>query len=118
MGRRIQRLNHDSAVRISNDARLQRQVGGDDRQRHLGFAVAASLIGIVTSYVTFDAMGFRQVAGLTFLFLGLAGAMWHLARDGREQRLAAGLPPLPKGRPRLAKPLQGRDSEATHPVRG
>jgi len=94
------------------------RMGGEDRQRHLGFAVAASLIGIVTSYVTFDAMGFRQVAGLTFLFLGLAGAVWHLARESREERLAAGLPPLPRGRPRLAQPLEGGDRKTTQPVHG
>lgn len=57
--------------------------GGSAEQRHLGVAISASLIGIVTSYLTFDAMGFRQVAGLTFLFVGLAGAVWHLARDGQ-----------------------------------
>lgn len=48
-------------------------------QRHLGLAVAASLIGIVTSYATFDALSFRQVAGLTFLYVGLGGAVWRLS---------------------------------------
>lgn len=59
------------------------RMGGSAEQRHLGVAVSASLIGIVSSYATFDAMGFRQVAGLTFLFIGLAGAVWHLARGSR-----------------------------------
>lgn len=54
--------------------------GRDDQERHAGLAVTASLAGIVTSYITFDALGFRQVAGLTFLFLGLAGALWGLTR--------------------------------------
>lgn len=65
------------------------RMGGDAQQRHLGFAVAGSLVGIVTSYFTFDAMGFRQVAGLTFLFIGLAGAIWHLSRDSQDARLGA-----------------------------
>ena len=59
-----------------------RRLGGTQQQRHLGLAVAASLIGIVTSYFTFDALGFRQVAGLTFLLTGLGGAVWYLTRDG------------------------------------
>lgn len=59
------------------------RIGGSAEQRHLGVAVSASLIGIVSSYATFDAMGFRQVAGLTFLFIGLAGAVWYLARESR-----------------------------------
>lgn len=58
-----------------------RRAGGTDQQRHLGLAVTASLLGIVVSYFTFDAMGFRQVAGATFLLIGLAGAVWYLARD-------------------------------------
>jgi len=49
--------------------------------QHLGLAIAASLLGIITSYVTFDAMSFRQVAGLTFLLIGLTGSVWHLSRE-------------------------------------
>lgn len=60
------------------------RTGGSFQQRHLGFAIAASLIGIITSYITFDAMGFRQVAGLTFLFLGLGGTVWRLSQGSRE----------------------------------
>ena len=52
-----------------------------ERHRHIGLAVTASLFGIVISYVTFDAFGFRQVAGMTFLLLGLAGAVWNLTKD-------------------------------------
>lgn len=46
---------------------------------HLGLAFAAGLIGLSLSYATFDALGFRQAAGMTFLLLGLAGASWRLA---------------------------------------
>lgn len=58
-----------------------RRVTADPTHRHLALAVSASLAGIVTSFVTFDALGFRQVAGLTFLFLGFSGAVWRLARS-------------------------------------
>lgn len=54
--------------------------GGTPRQAHLGMAASASTLGIITSYVTFDALSFRQVAGLTFLYLGLCGAVWQLSR--------------------------------------
>lgn len=94
------------------------RMAGDAQQRHLGFAVAAGLIGVVTSYVTFDAMGFRQVAGLTFLLLGMAGAVWHLARDSEQARLAAGLPRPPKHRQRSAKPLDEVGRAVPQPVRG
>lgn len=57
-----------------------RRLGLDRQKQHLGLAVSASLAGIVTSFVTFDALSFRQVAGLTFLLMGLAGAVHHLAR--------------------------------------
>lgn len=52
---------------------------GTAEQKHLGLAVAASLLGIVASYFTFDAFGFRQVAGLTFFYIGLCGAVWWLS---------------------------------------
>lgn len=53
--------------------------GMSSERAHLGVAVSASLAAIITSYATFDAWGFRHVAGLSFLFIGLAGAVWHLA---------------------------------------
>ncbi len=52
----------------------------DPRSNHLPLAVAASLAGVLTAFFTFDALSFRIVAGLTFLLVGLAGAIWHLAR--------------------------------------
>lgn len=53
----------------------------DDRARDLALAVAAGLFGILASYVTFDALSFRLVAGITFLLAGLAGGVWHVTRD-------------------------------------
>ena len=57
-----------------------RRLGLDQDKQQLGIAVSASLAGIVTSFITFDALSFRQVAGFTFLLMGLAGAVHHLAR--------------------------------------
>lgn len=54
--------------------------GGLPEQKRLGFAVAAALVSIFASFFTFDALGFRQVAGLTFFYLGLSGAIWWLVR--------------------------------------
>ena len=86
------------------------RTGGSAQQRHLGLAVAAALIGITTSYVTFDAMGFRQVAGLTFLMLGLAGAVWHISQDSRDAGLAVLPVPTPaQPRRRLAEAFQRGD---------
>ncbi|WP_185975646.1 O-antigen ligase family protein [Tessaracoccus rhinocerotis] len=47
----------------------------DEVQRNAGLSISASLVGISMSFVTFDALGFRQVAGLTFLLIGLGGAI-------------------------------------------
>jgi polysaccharide biosynthesis protein PslJ len=56
----------------------------DQRRRHLGLSLAASILGMSLSYVTFDTLGFAQAAGLSFLFVGMAGAAWRLAREERE----------------------------------
>ena len=55
-----------------------RRRGADPRSSHLGLAIAAGLTGITLSYLTFDTLGFRQAAGVTFLLLGMAGAAWKL----------------------------------------
>lgn len=70
---------------------------GTSRQRHLGLAVSASLTGIVASYLTFDSLGFRHVAGLTFLYLGLSGAIWFLSTSDRAKAATE-----PKSRPGIA----------------
>ena len=46
----------------------------------LGRALAASMFVVITSFITFDALGFRMVAGLLFVVLGLIGAAWRIAR--------------------------------------
>ncbi|NLH69445.1 MAG: O-antigen ligase family protein [Brooklawnia sp.] len=50
----------------------------DQRSRHLGLAVVAATAGLLSAYVTFDAISFRMAAGMTFLLLGMAGAIWNL----------------------------------------
>lgn len=54
---------------------------GDGLVGNAGLSVTASLAGILTSYLTFDALGFRQVAGLTFLLVGLSAAVRNLSRS-------------------------------------
>jgi hypothetical protein len=60
---------------------LSRRFTHDDRQRHLGLALSAGIAGICLSYLTFDTLGFAQAAGLTFLFVGMAGAALRLSRE-------------------------------------
>jgi polysaccharide biosynthesis protein PslJ len=59
---------------------MSRSRATDPRASHLALAIAAGLSGLLTSYVTFDAISFLMVSGVTFLFVGLAGATWNLAR--------------------------------------
>ena len=77
------------------------------QKQQLGFAVSASLLGIVTSYVTFDALGFRQVAGLTFLFMGMAGAIHHLTRVSATASPAS-RPAAATGSAATRRPARGR----------
>lgn len=51
----------------------------DSASRDVSLAVAASVAGVLVSFVTFDALGFPMAAGLTMLLVGLSGACWRLA---------------------------------------
>jgi polysaccharide biosynthesis protein PslJ len=53
----------------------------------LGRALAASVLVIITSFITFDALAFRMVAGLLFVLLGLIGAAWRVARVESTRRI-------------------------------
>jgi O-antigen ligase len=46
----------------------------------LGRALAASMFVVITSFITFDALAFRMVAGMLFVLLGIIGAAWRIAR--------------------------------------
>lgn len=74
---------------VATAATLARQVfwhGPDEETRHLGAALAASIVGGFFGFLTFDALGFPTFAGLMFLLIGLAGATWRMtvAAGGRH----------------------------------
>jgi hypothetical protein len=60
-------------------ARGARRRARDERARHLSLALSAAIAGVVTSYFTFDALGYPMTAGITFLLAGMAGAAWRTA---------------------------------------
>lgn len=50
-----------------------------EERRHLGLALSAGILAMVTTYATFDAWGFAKAGAITFLLLGLAGATRRLS---------------------------------------
>ncbi|HET6953714.1 MAG TPA: O-antigen ligase family protein [Acidimicrobiales bacterium] len=56
------------------------RLAGLTKLGELGRALAASMFVVITSFITFDALAFRMVAGLLFVLLGLIGAAWRIAR--------------------------------------
>lgn len=50
----------------------------DESSRHLGAALAASIVGGFAGFFTFDALGFPVFTGVFFVIMGLAGALWRL----------------------------------------
>ncbi len=56
------------------------RLAGLTKLGELGRALAASMFVVITSFITFDALGFRMVAGTLFVLLGLTGAAWRIAR--------------------------------------
>ncbi len=74
-------------VLIGTGATVARQVfwhGRDEETRHLGAALAASIVGGFCGFYTFDAFAFPVFAGYTFLILGLSRRA--LAARGRSSR--------------------------------
>ncbi|MBC2931415.1 O-antigen ligase family protein [Nocardioides sp. zg-1228] len=67
-------------------ARAARSRAPDERSRHLGLCLSASLLGLFVALGTFDALVFSMTAGALFLLLGLSAAAWRLSR---QQRTAA-----------------------------
>ena len=51
--------------------------------RHQALALAGALLGVVSSYLTFDAWGFPMVAGMTFLLVGMIGGAYRVDRSSR-----------------------------------
>lgn len=74
----------------------------DADTRHLAQAIAASIVVSGVSLMTFSAFFYRIFMGVTFLFFGLAGALWRLeARPIWADRLAL----------RRSQPVRGNGSD-------
>ncbi|MCD9196885.1 O-antigen ligase family protein [Aeromicrobium wangtongii] len=63
-------------------ARAVRIHADDARTREIGQSLLAGIAGGACGFALFDGFSFPMAAGLFFLFLGLAGATWRLARTG------------------------------------
>ena len=61
-------------------ARSARRSAPEPSRKNLALSISAGLAGVVVSYFTFDAWGFPMAAGLTFLLIGMSGAVWQAAR--------------------------------------
>lgn len=59
---------------------------------HLAQALLASVVVAAVGLAAFGFFSFKMVGGVTFLLLGVAGALWRLEREGPLVRRA--LPPL------------------------
>lgn len=74
----------------------------DPSTKHLGWAIAASLLGLAVCTYTFDAFFYRQFTGVLFLLIGAAGALWRLQRASSADPVligsASGRTALPSGR--------------------
>jgi O-antigen ligase len=51
--------------------------------KSIAHALFTSVAVALVTFVTFDALGFRMCAGVTFLLLGCCGAHWRLRRAGQ-----------------------------------
>lgn len=74
-----------------------RKRGTDPASRQLPQAVLASLAAIAVTFAFFDGLSFAMSANMIFFMLGIAGALWRLARtrepSGVDPGLATGPPP-------------------------
>lgn len=66
-------------------ARRIRKTARDEETRHLGQALAASVLVAAVSSATFDSFSFTTFACTTFLVFGAIGALWRLDRSGRAE---------------------------------
>jgi O-antigen ligase len=79
-------------------ARRVRRMSVDPAIRDLGQSMVAAVVILLVAYVTFDAFAFAICTGLTFLLIGVCGAMLRIARAEAEARPAARPPARPAGR--------------------
>jgi polysaccharide biosynthesis protein PslJ len=61
-------------------ARSVRRGSYDAEVRDFAQCLAAAVAAAAVSFATFDALGFKMAAGMTFLLLGCVGAAWRLLR--------------------------------------
>lgn len=86
------------------------------RDRDLATGLMASLAAGATSFAFFDALSFQQAAYCMFLLVGMAGAMWRLARQqGSTSQLHA---PRSEVLSRSATGLDGHSSIDTDQTPG
>lgn len=64
-------------------------------ERDLAASLAAAITVAALNFATFDALSFPTAAGLTFLMIGCAGALWRLQRRPAEAAEAVGEPVVP-----------------------
>lgn len=65
-------------------SRNARRISADPEFRHLAQCFAACSAVPALSFATYDALSFPMATGLTFLIMGLVGALWRVARDGQS----------------------------------
>lgn len=98
-------------------ARGARKRAFDEETRHLGQALAGSMIGAVVAAATFDAGGFQIMFGTTYLLMGFCGAFWRLQKEQYERGSpSAHIPPASDDGPRDdGSPHGSLDSEEQLP---
>jgi O-antigen ligase len=70
-------------------ARAARRRAVEAEHRHLGLVTSASIAGVLLSYATFDTWSFPMAAGVTFLVIGLSGAIWQASFAETTQAVPA-----------------------------
>lgn len=77
---------------VGRDVRCR---AADDSARHLGQALAGTLVAALVASATFDSMSFPTFVGVVFLCLGAVGALYRLARVEEQSTSARRrMPPI------------------------
>jgi O-antigen ligase len=85
--------------------RSVRHHAADDAAKHLGQALAASLIAALVASATFDAFFYPTFVGVVFMCLGATGALFRLTRGGEMQSsLIPGPSPVVQSAPTVVAP--------------
>ena len=93
-------------------ARSTRLRGRDQESRHLGNALAASVLAAMLSAATFDAFSFPTWVGVVCLVVGAVGALWRLDGTTVRRPLQAGDPGDRFVAPPLMADARSRSREA------